>query len=61
METCLCEGQAEKGVAAPGGEICTHDVAAPMPHPCTEQGCKFCAVGDPGKRPDSVLNAGSTL
>lgn len=28
--------QAEKGVAAPG-EVCTHDVAAPVPHPCTKQ------------------------
>lgn len=29
--------QAEKGVAAPGGEVCTHDVAALVPHPCTKQ------------------------
>lgn len=58
--------QAEKGVGAPGGEVCAHDVAASMPHSCTEQiavkqGCEFCAVGDPNKRPDSVLNATSTL
>lgn len=58
--------QAEKGVGAPGGEVCAHDVAASVPHSCTEQiavkqGCEFCAVGDPNKRPDSVLNATSTL
>lgn len=58
--------QAEKGVGAPEGEVCAHDVAAPVPHFCTEQvavkqGCEFCAVGDPNKRPDSVLNATSTL
>lgn len=58
--------QAEKGVGAPGGEVCAHDVAASVPHSCTEQiavkqGCAFCAVGDPNKRPDSVLNATSTL
>lgn len=29
--------QAEKGVAASGGEVCTHDVAAPMLYPCTAQ------------------------
>lgn len=29
--------QAEKGVAVSGREVCSHDVAAPMPHPCTEQ------------------------
>lgn len=29
--------QAEKSVAAPGGEVCTHDVAAPVPHRCTKQ------------------------
>lgn len=57
--------QSEKGVAAPGGEVCAHDVAAPMPYPCTEetkvkQGCEFRAVCDPNKRPDSVLNATGT-
>lgn len=29
--------RAEKNDAAPGGEVCTHDVAAPVPYPCTKQ------------------------
>lgn len=66
VETRFCERRGEKDVAVPGGVVCTHDVAVPLLHPCTEQtkvkqGCEFYAVGDPGKRSDSVLNAASTL
>lgn len=54
--------QAEKGLAASGGEVCTHDVGALMPHPCTYRSqYEFCAVCDPSKRPHSLLDTAKVL